>query len=1051
MKNGKLRLFLTTSIALALGGCATTATLVNLAGTEAPLLTVATDSSVHDGNGPDRLVDGDLKTRWSASGDNSWAVLDYGQVSTFDAVRLAFHKGDERSSKFDIEVSEDGKTWTQVISGAQSSGTILTMQRFPFAPVNARYIKYIGHGNTKNMWNSLNEFNAVNCKVNTCLKSEFPPLVPVSVDSSTHDGNGPDRLIDGDLKTRWSASGDNSWAVLDYGTVTDFDAVRLAFHKGNERSSKFDIEVSEDGSKWTKVIADAQSSGSMLTMERFEFSAVKARFVKYVGHGNTKNMWNSLNEFNAVNCEINDCPKSENPLLMPTSVDSSTHDGNGPDRLIDGDLKTRWSASGDNSWAVLDYGQVAEFDAIRMAFHKGDERSSKFDIAISEDGEKWTNVITAGESSGKTLTIERFPIDLVKARFVKYIGHGNSKNMWNSLNEFNAVNCEINECPVTEIITEETLKMLAAAVPAVVMEKNDGMPTTLDNWKLTLPVTNTVMYGAKTAGEFADSAAEIVPGKCSLDGSSLSKETKNPYFKADDKGWHFRVPLEGGATTPNATYIRSELRELANNWKPCDETSLANWSYGGTHTLAATLQLNEIPDKPLKKDGKSSTAPKVVLGQIHAHDINAATVKLLWEGAKKPVRVILNKTTEKSAFSVKLGKIADVSKPWTYIIKMTDEGIELSAGGVTKKLKFGKELDDAWKNETFYFKAGLYPQVYKAGGGAFDATFTKISTSHLGKPGAFGTHVELKCDSAVATSDCSKATWWDVPLKSPVIPAKPLATNKPGQNIDLTTWYLSLPFDHDESGTPDNVDEWYLAQGYEHPELFYTADDGGLVFKSFIKGVRTSKNTKYVRTELREMLRRGDESIPLKGVTKNNWVFSSAPEADLKAAGAVDGVLNATLKIDHTTTTGELNQVGRFIIGQIHDKDDEPIRLYYRKLPDQKTGTVYFAHENTREGTDTYYDLVGGIGGVTKDGIALGEVFSYQIKVVGNMMTVTLMREGKPDAVQVVDMSESGYDVGGRYMYFKAGVYNQNNSGNPDDYVQATFYKIETSHDQYKK
>ena len=457
MENGKLSLFLTTSIALALGGCNindSTLSLVNLAGTEAPLLTVATDSSVHDGNGPDRLVDGDLKTRWSASGDNSWAVLDYGQVAKFDAVRLAFHKGDTRASKFDIEVSEDGETWIQVISGAQSSGTILTMERFPFTAANARYIKYIGHGNTKNMWNSLNEFNAVNCKVNTCIKSEFPPLVPVAVDSSTHDGNGPERLIDGDLKTRWSASGDNSWAVLDYGNVTDFDAVRLAFHKGNARSSKFDIEVSEDGDTWKKVISDAQSSGSMLTMERFPFEATKARFVKYVGHGNTKNMWNSLNEFSVVNCEINDCPKSENPLLVPISADSSVHDGNGPDRLIDGDLKTRWSASGDNSWAVLDYGEVAEFDAIRMAFHKGDARASKFDVAISEDGTAWTNVITAGESSGRTLTIERFPIDLVKARFVKYIGHGNTKNMWNSLNEFNAVNCAINECVVTEIIND---------------------------------------------------------------------------------------------------------------------------------------------------------------------------------------------------------------------------------------------------------------------------------------------------------------------------------------------------------------------------------------------------------------------------------------------------------------------------------------------------------------------------------------------------------------------------------------------------------------------
>jgi len=786
-------------------------------------------------------------------------------------------------------------------------------------------------------------------------------------------------------------------------------------------------------------------------------------------------MWNSVNEFNAVNCNVNTCLASEltvkdviamglvNPAgsaeaLAVVATESSVHDGNGPDRLIDGDLKTRWSASGDNSFAVIDYGQVSEFDAVRLAFHKGNARASKFDIQSSEDGKTWTDVIVGAQSSGAALTLERFPFAAVNARYFKYVGHGNTSNMWNSVNEFNAVNCKVNTCVASEFITSDVVTAAQSGSSKKSVEKNNGPASTLADWKITVPVTNAAFYGASATGAdadafyalqgtAADSAAEILPGNCSLDKSSLSMDTKNAYFNADKKGWHFRVPLEGGTTTPNSTYIRSEFRELANGWKSCDPTPTANWSYGGTHVLASTLTLNEIPATPLKKDGKSKSDPKVVLGQIHAHNINAATVKLLWEGKDKPVRVILNKSTEKSAFSVKLGKIKDPTKPWTYIIKMTDKGIELAAGGVKKKLEFGKELDNVWKDQTFYFKAGLYPQIYKSSGGAFDATFSKISIDHQARIGDFAVHVPLECDKAV--SDCSKDVWWDVPLQAGTLPAAPSADNKPSQNFDLTSWYLSQPFDHDKNGKPDDVFENYLAQGYEHPEHFYTAPDGGLTFKSFVKGVRTSKNTKYARTELREMLRAGDLSIPSKGVNANNWVFGSAPEADLKAAGGIDGTMNATLKIDHTTSTGELGEVGRFIIGQIHDKDDEPIRLYYRKLPNRDTGTVYFAHENTREGSDNYFDLVGGMSGITDDGIALGEKFSYQIKVVGNQMTVTVMRPGKPDAVQVVDMSESGYDVGGRYMYFKAGVYNQNKSGDPEDFVQATFYKLEKSHDTY--
>jgi len=52
-------------------------------------------------------------------------------------------------------------------------------------------------------------------------------------------------------------------------------------------------------------------------------------------------------------------------------------------------------------------------------------------------------------------------------------------------------------------------------------------------------------------------------------------------------------------------------------------------------------------------------------------------------------------------------------------------------------------------------------------------------------------------------------------------------------------------------------------------------------------------------------------------------------------------------------------------------------------------------------------------------------------------------------ATESFDMADSGYDIANDYMYFKAGVYNQNDTGDADDFVQATFYKLEASHDEY--
>lgn len=270
-------------------------------------------------------------------------------------------------------------------------------------------------------------------------------------------------------------------------------------------------------------------------------------------------------------------------------------------------------------------------------------------------------------------------------------------------------------------------------------------------------------------------------------------------------------------------------------------------------------------------------------------------------------------------------------------------------------------------------------------------------------------------------------------------------------SIELSDWYLSIPVDESSNSKAKSIYESTLNDNYFNVEFFFLDKEGGMVFRAPIEGAKTSTNTKYTRTELREMLRRGNTSISTQGVNKNNWVFSSAPLNDQTAAGGVDGVLNAELAVNYVTETGDSSQVGRVIIGQIHANDDEPIRVYYRKLPNNEKGAIYLAHE-IEGGDDIYYELIGTRSKSAENpenGIKLNERFGYQISVDGNLLTFTLNRDGHEDISQIIDMNDSGYELGGQYMYFKAGVYNQNNSGDPKDYVQATFYRIENSHSGY--
>lgn len=280
----------------------------------------------------------------------------------------------------------------------------------------------------------------------------------------------------------------------------------------------------------------------------------------------------------------------------------------------------------------------------------------------------------------------------------------------------------------------------------------------------------------------------------------------------------------------------------------------------------------------------------------------------------------------------------------------------------------------------------------------------------------------------------------------------------PGENFDLLTWGLDNPEDNDNNGRSDRISERDLDNGFEN-EFFYTGEDGGMVFNAPIYAPKTSTNTSYARTELREMLRRGNTSISTQGQNENNWVLGYQPEVT-QPIGGRGGRLSATMAVNYVARTGENFQLGRFIIGQIHAGDDEPIRLYYRKRPEHQTGYIYFAHEIN--GGDDILKMVYGpeYGDFSNQpnftsepsvGFSLDEIFSYEIIQEGARIDVLIRKGGLSDPIvghQFIDMNEvnSGYDVQDEWMYFKAGAYTGNNSGDPEEYFQATFYQLINTH-----
>ena len=116
-------------------------------------------ASTSDANLPANAVDNNLATRWSGNGDGAWLRLDLGTERTVSHVGIGWYNGNTRTSRFDLQTSTDGTTWLSALTGITSSGATTLEQAFDFSDRTARYVRYVGHGNSVNTWNSVTEIS----------------------------------------------------------------------------------------------------------------------------------------------------------------------------------------------------------------------------------------------------------------------------------------------------------------------------------------------------------------------------------------------------------------------------------------------------------------------------------------------------------------------------------------------------------------------------------------------------------------------------------------------------------------------------------------------------------------------------------------------------------------------------------------------------------------------------------------------------------------------------------------------------------------------------
>ncbi|AZD11040.1 lyase, putative [Pseudomonas chlororaphis] len=221
--------------------------------------------------------------------------------------------------------------------------------------------------------------------------------------------------------------------------------------------------------------------------------------------------------------------------------------------------------------------------------------------------------------------------------------------------------------------------------------------------------------------------------------------------------------------------------------------------------------------------------------------------------------------------------------------------------------------------------------------------------------------------------------------------------------IDLATWNLSIP----EGSPPTTIDTPRLVDGFK--DQYFHSDTGTLFFWSPVTGSRTA-NAIYPRSELRETYSNG---------TLKNWTY---PEAD--------NLLYATLAVNQVPSTGKI------VIGQIHAYNSTKplVKVEYQYKTTTQSGNIVAKVRMHPDDAESRVIIVA-------ENVPLNREFSYLIHLSpGGALGVSAA--GYQWDTQ---LSSTWRD---KPLYFKAGVYVQDNTGYTTEGGKVTFYKLDIDHNE---
>lgn len=340
---------------------------------------VATASSqAGSSEAPAMAVDGNLSTRWRASGTAlpQWLHVDLGRIFALEKVQQTFAA--DGVWGFRVEGSVDNTSWATLIdkrhrlAGRTFAESVTGLYRYVRLTVTAAPA---GQSASSQELTIAGSGNGTNIAVGRA----------VSASSSLTDNGvsyAPGKAVDGGTGTYWAASSGTypQWLSVDLG--------QLAWVTGVEQNFKdsgtfgFRIEASADGSTWMMLLdRTAGISGQSFA----HATAGNYRHIRLTLTSAAQGYWAGSVEFKVFGFD--------NVALGKPAAASSAAAGYETSRAVDGNTATFWGATtaGMPQWLTIDLGEPVALHRIEQSFV--DPTTWRFTVEGSLDNAAWTMLV----------------------------------------------------------------------------------------------------------------------------------------------------------------------------------------------------------------------------------------------------------------------------------------------------------------------------------------------------------------------------------------------------------------------------------------------------------------------------------------------------------------------------------------------------------------------------------------------------------------------------------------------------------------------------------